>query len=83
MDADFDGLGAVYDDSGPVAVLCWFGACQKRSIGSDAMLRADGADVGPVVVVGYTLAFGSAGVEQGPWIGDLGNLFLARSAWTA
>ena len=29
-------------------------------------------------VVGYTLAFGSAGVEQGPWIGDLGNLFLAK-----
>jgi len=29
-------------------------------------------------VVGYTLAFGSAGVEQGPWIGDLGNLFLAQ-----
>ena len=29
-------------------------------------------------VVGYTLAFGSAGVDQGPWIGDLGNLFLAK-----
>ena len=29
-------------------------------------------------VMGYTLAFGSSGVEQGPWIGDLGNLFLAR-----
>ena len=28
--------------------------------------------------MGYTLAFGSAGVEQGPWIGDLGNLFLAK-----
>ena len=28
--------------------------------------------------VGYTLAFGSAGVEQGPWIGDLGNVFLAK-----
>ena len=27
---------------------------------------------------GYTLAFGSSGVEQGPWIGDLGNLFLAK-----
>ncbi len=27
--------------------------------------------------VGYTLAFGSEGVEQGPWIGDLGNLFFA------
>ena len=29
-------------------------------------------------VIGYTLAFGSAGVEQGPCIGDLGNLFLAK-----
>ncbi len=29
-------------------------------------------------VLGYTLAFGSSGVEQGPWIGDLGNLFLAK-----
>ena len=29
-------------------------------------------------VAGYTLAFGSAGVEQGPFIGDLGNLFLAK-----
>ena len=29
-------------------------------------------------VMGYTLAFGSSGVEQGPWIGDLGNLFLAN-----
>ena len=29
-------------------------------------------------VVGYTLAFGSSGVEQSPWIGDLGNLFLAK-----
>ena len=28
-------------------------------------------------VAGYTLSFGSAGVEQGPWVGDLGNLFLA------
>ncbi len=28
--------------------------------------------------IGYTLAFGSSGVEQGPWIGDLGNLFLAK-----
>jgi Amt family ammonium transporter len=27
-------------------------------------------------VVGYTLAFGSAGVEQGAWIGDLGNFML-------
>ncbi|TGD71896.1 ammonium transporter [Mangrovimicrobium sediminis] len=26
---------------------------------------------------GYTLAFGSDGVEQGPFIGDLGNLFFA------
>ena len=29
-------------------------------------------------VVGYTLAFGLSGVEQGPLIGDLGNLFLAK-----
>ncbi|MEY2908310.1 MAG: hypothetical protein RLZZ602_833 [Pseudomonadota bacterium] len=28
-------------------------------------------------VAGYTVAFGSSGVEQGPWIGDFGNLFLA------
>lgn len=27
--------------------------------------------------VGYTIAFGSDGVEQGKWIGDFGNLFLA------
>lgn len=26
--------------------------------------------------VGYTLAFGSEGVEQGPFIGDLGNVFF-------
>jgi len=26
---------------------------------------------------GYTLAFGSAGVEQGAFVGDLGNLFLS------
>ena len=30
------------------------------------------------LVAGYTLAFGSSGVEQGPLIGDLGNLFLAK-----
>lgn len=29
-------------------------------------------------VAGYTIAFGSAGVERGPWIGDFGNLFLAQ-----
>ena len=29
-------------------------------------------------VAGYTLAFGSSGVEQGPFIGDLGDLFLAK-----
>ena len=29
-------------------------------------------------VAGYTLAFGTSGVEQGPLIGDLGNLFLAK-----
>lgn len=29
-------------------------------------------------VAGYSLSFGSAGVDQGPWIGDLGNLFLAK-----
>jgi len=29
-------------------------------------------------VAGYTLAFGSSGVEQGPFIGDLGSLFLAK-----
>ena len=29
-------------------------------------------------VVGHTLAFGSSGVEQGPLISDLGNLFLAK-----
>lgn len=28
-------------------------------------------------VVGYTIAFGSAGVEQGPFIGDFGNLFFS------
>jgi len=27
--------------------------------------------------VGYTIAFGSDGVEQGRWIGDFGNLFFA------
>ena len=27
-------------------------------------------------IVGYTIAFGSDGVEQGPLIGDFGNLFL-------
>lgn len=27
--------------------------------------------------VGYTIAFGSDGVEQGPYIGDFGNLFFA------
>lgn len=27
--------------------------------------------------VGYTIAFGSDGVEQGKWIGDFGNVFLA------
>ena len=26
--------------------------------------------------IGYTIAFGSSGVEQGPWIGDFGNMFL-------
>ena len=29
-------------------------------------------------VAGYTLASGSSGVEQAPWIGDLGILFLAK-----
>ncbi|MBT4522862.1 MAG: ammonium transporter [Halieaceae bacterium] len=29
------------------------------------------------VVMGYTIAFGSDGVEQGRWIGDFVNLFLA------
>ena len=28
-------------------------------------------------VAGYTIAFGSDGVEQGMWIGDFGNLFFA------
>ncbi len=27
--------------------------------------------------VGYTMAFGSAGVEQGPFIGDFGNVFFS------
>jgi len=31
-------------------------------------------------VAGYILSFGSAGVEQGPWVGDLGNVFLANIA---
>ena len=28
--------------------------------------------------VGYTIAFGSDGVEQGKWIGDFGNMFFAN-----
>lgn len=28
-------------------------------------------------VMGYTIAFGSDGVEQGKWIGDFGNMFFA------
>ena len=28
--------------------------------------------------VGYTIAFGSDGVEQGRWIGDFGNMFFAN-----
>ncbi|MEZ5568536.1 MAG: ammonium transporter [Halioglobus sp.] len=28
-------------------------------------------------IAGYTIAFGSDGVEQGPYIGDFGNLFFA------
>lgn len=28
-------------------------------------------------VVGYTIAFGSEGVEQGPYIGDFGNIFFS------
>lgn len=31
-------------------------------------------------IIGYTLAFGSADVEQGAWIGDLGNIFFAQMA---
>ena len=30
------------------------------------------------IAVGYTIAFGSDGVEQGPYIGDFGNIFLAN-----
>ncbi len=30
--------------------------------------------------VGYTIAFGSDGVEQGKWIGDFGNMFFASIA---
>jgi len=30
--------------------------------------------------VGYTIAFGSDGVEQGRWMGDLGNMFFANIA---
>jgi Amt family ammonium transporter len=30
--------------------------------------------------VGYTIAFGSDGVEQGKWIGDFGNIFFASIA---
>ena len=30
--------------------------------------------------VGYTIAFGSDGVEQGMWIGDFGNIFFANIA---
>ena len=29
-------------------------------------------------VVGYTIAFGSDGVEQGMWIGDFGNVILRQ-----
>ena len=29
-------------------------------------------------VAGYTIAFGSSGAEQGAWLGDWGNLFLAQ-----
>lgn len=28
--------------------------------------------------VGYTIAFGSDGVEQGKWVGDFGNIFFAN-----
>ncbi len=28
--------------------------------------------------LGYTIAFGSDGVEQGKWIGDFGNMFFAN-----
>jgi Amt family ammonium transporter len=27
---------------------------------------------------GYSIAFGSSGVEAGPWLGDMGNVFLAN-----
>ena len=27
---------------------------------------------------GYSIAFGSADVEAGPWLGDMGNIFLAN-----
>ena len=30
--------------------------------------------------VGYTIAFGTDGVEQGKWIGDFGNIFFANIA---
>ncbi|MBP6723702.1 MAG: ammonium transporter [Halioglobus sp.] len=30
--------------------------------------------------VGYTIAFGTDGVEQGKWIGDFGNMFFASMA---
>lgn len=31
-------------------------------------------------VAGYSIAFGTEGMDQGPWMGDLGNLFLANVA---
>ncbi len=30
------------------------------------------------LAIGYTIAFGSADVEQGKWIGDFGNMFFAK-----
>ncbi len=78
MDADVYRLSAVYDPPRIVAVLCGSGAGEKCLVGVNAVLCAYRVDVGFMVCHRLYLAFGSSGVEQGPWIGDLGNLFLAK-----
>ncbi len=78
MDANGNRVGSFHDYSGSVVVLPRFGSCKKCLSVLMQCFAITGFMSLLWLIAGYSIAFGTDGVDPGPYIGDMGNLFLAN-----
>ena len=82
LDAHRHGTCLVYDDSRAVTLLRRPGPREECFVCVDAVFAITGLMSLLWFVAGYSIAFGTDGVEPGAYMGDMGNFSSLTFPWT-